>query len=81
MVFDAPAPVMEWSVVDRTSSSCSIDLNLAVIGDADVSKLSLVPHASSPDLRISTSHLPSDDHWLNDKAWSWMWFSVPKPSK
>ena len=78
MVFDTPAPVMEWSVVDRTSSSCSIDLNLAVIGDADVSKLSLVPHASSPDLRISTSHLPSDDHWLSDKAWSWMWFSVPK---
>lgn len=75
--FDAPAPVMEWDVVERTSSSCSIDLHLAVLTNAELSKLSLVPHDSSPHLSMSTSFLPSDDHWLRDNVWSWMWYDAP----
>lgn len=78
VVFDAPAPVMEWNVVDQTSSSCSIDLHLAVLTNAELSKLSLVPHTSSPNITLSTSFLPSDDHWLRDNVWSWMWYDAPK---
>ena len=78
VVFDAPAPVMEWDVVEQTPSSCSIDLNLAVLTNAELSKLSLVPHDSSPNLAVSTSFLPSDDHWLRDNVWSWMWYDAPK---
>ena len=75
--FDAPAPVMEWDVVEQTSSSCSIDLHLAVLTNAELSKLSLVPHDASPNLSVSTSFLPSDDHWLRDNVWSWMWYDAP----
>ena len=81
MVFDSPAPVMEWDVVEQTATSCSIDLNLAVMSDAELSKLSLVPHAASSHLSLSTSHLPSDDHWLSDNVWSWMWYGAPKTIK
>ena len=76
--FDAPAPVMEWDVVEQTSSSCSIDLHLAVLTNAELSKLSLVPHDASPNLSVSTSFLPSDDHWLRDNVWSWMWYGAPR---
>ena len=69
---------MEWTVVDRSSSSCSIELNLAVLTNADLSKLSLVPHSSSHELTMSTSPLVSDDHWLRDNVWSWMWYDAPK---
>lgn len=80
-LFDAPAPVMEWDIVGRTSSSCSIDLHLAVLTHAELSKLSLVPHDSSPNLAVSTSFLPSDDHWLRDNVWSWMWYDAPNAIK
>ena len=27
---------------------------------------------------MSTSSLVSDDHWLRDNVWSWMWYDAPK---
>ena len=78
LVLEAPAPVMEWELVEHKASSCIIDLKLAVMSEAEVSKLSLVPKAMSTNLSITASHIASDDHWIRDDVLSWMWLESPR---
>lgn len=75
LIATSPTPVVEWEVVARTPSTCTIELSVATTGHTDLSKLSLIPRETSTHL--TTTLLDCDKHWINNNAHHWMWKSDP----
>ena len=74
----SPAPVLEWHVTHRDDHSCSLSLTLVTSGEADISKLSLVPGCESVKIDLTSPGLPGDEHWERDNMLHWMWHKDPK---
>ena len=75
---DSPTPVLEWDVVERTEKACVVEMTLATTGKTDLSKLSLVPSASSPLRLVHSSALSCDEHWIKNNTHHWMWRDHPE---
>ena len=73
----SPSPVLEWALVEHGRHTCTIDVKLALTGDPDLSKLSLVPRQHDLELNVATTPLDCDDHWVRNNALSWMWNDAP----
>ena len=75
---DSPTPVLEWDVVERTEKACVVELTLATTGEADLSKLSLLPSLSSALRLVHSSPLSCDEHWIKNNTHHWMWRDHPE---